>query len=189
TASVLIRARTHSRCQATDLSVAQAVEAEGEDLAGDRDLGDLLAAPLGDPLVALAERAAAGRGVLSGFDQRPPERRRALPGDVAEPGLAVGAADGRSQPRPGAEVAGAAEAGDVADLGDHEHRDVATDAADLTEHLDVGVFLSARVDLAAGLLHLPLPALHDGHPAGAPTPRPLAQLELGEEAAPAAPRP
>jgi hypothetical protein len=32
-------------CQATDLSVAQAVKAESEDLARDRDLGDLLAAP------------------------------------------------------------------------------------------------------------------------------------------------
>jgi hypothetical protein len=36
--------------QAADLAVAQPVVAEGEDLAGDRDLGDLAPAAFGDPL-------------------------------------------------------------------------------------------------------------------------------------------
>ena len=45
---------------------------------------------------------------------------------------------------------GRPEAGDVADLGDHQHRDVAADAADLAEHLDVVVVLGERVDLAGG---------------------------------------
>jgi hypothetical protein len=39
-----LRACAGPRRKATDLSVAQAVEAEREDLAGDRDLGDLAAA-------------------------------------------------------------------------------------------------------------------------------------------------
>ncbi len=37
-------------CEAADLAVAQPVVAEGEDLAGDGDLGDVAAAALGDPL-------------------------------------------------------------------------------------------------------------------------------------------
>src|SRR6266540_5541708 len=65
------RARLRPRCQATDLSVAQAVVAEGEDLACDRDLGDLPAAALGDALVGGAERTAAGGRVLGGLDERP----------------------------------------------------------------------------------------------------------------------
>src|ERR687889_568232 len=71
------RARRGPGCQATDLSVAQAVEAEGEDPPRDGDLGDLLAAALGDALVAVAQRAAAARGVLGGLDQRPAQRRGA----------------------------------------------------------------------------------------------------------------
>jgi hypothetical protein len=57
--------------EAADLSVAQAVVAEGEDLAGDRDPGDLAAAALGDSLELLAQRTAAGGGVLGGFDGCP----------------------------------------------------------------------------------------------------------------------
>src|SRR5215211_4486203 len=70
------RARLGPWRQATDLSVAQAVEAEREDLAGDRDLGDRLAAALCDPLVGVAQRAAAAAGVLGGLDERPAQRRR-----------------------------------------------------------------------------------------------------------------
>jgi hypothetical protein len=78
------RARLSAGCQATDLSVAQAVVAEHEDLARDGDLGDLLAAALGDPLVAVAQRAAAGAGVLGGLDERPAQR--ASPGCGADLG-------------------------------------------------------------------------------------------------------
>ena len=50
---------------------------------------DLAAAVFGDPLEALAERAAAGGGFLGGFDERPAQCRRPLAGNVAEAGFAV----------------------------------------------------------------------------------------------------
>jgi len=115
--------------EAADFAVAEPVVAEGEDLAGDRDLGDLAPAALGDPLEHRAQRPAAGR--------------RALAGDVPQPGFAVGAADGRREPRPRAQMAGGGEARHVADLGDDQHRGVAPDAADLAEHLDALVGLRA----------------------------------------------
>jgi hypothetical protein len=71
----------------------------------------------------------------------------ATAGRRAEAVQSVRAAHGRGEPGPGAEVTGRGEARDVADLGDHQHRDVAPDAADLAEHLDVGVGLGAPVDL------------------------------------------
>ncbi len=69
--------------EAADLAVAQPAVAEGEDLAGDGDLGDLAAAAFGDPLVLGPQRPAAGGGVLRGLGQRPAQRGRALVGDVA----------------------------------------------------------------------------------------------------------
>lgn len=52
--------------------------------------GYLIAAPLGDPFVCLAERAVAGSGVLRGLDQGPAERGDSCPeGDMAEAVLAV----------------------------------------------------------------------------------------------------
>ena len=48
---LLFRARPAAARQATDLSVAQAVVAEGQNLAGDRDFGDLASATLRDPFV------------------------------------------------------------------------------------------------------------------------------------------
>jgi hypothetical protein len=47
-----------------------------------------------------------------------------------------------------AQVAGGAEASDVARLGDHEHGCVATDPLDLVERLHPRVGLGALVDLA-----------------------------------------
>jgi hypothetical protein len=61
--------------EAADLAVAQPVVAEGEDLAGNRDLGDLAAAAFGDPLVLGAQRPAAGWDVLRGFGERPAQDR------------------------------------------------------------------------------------------------------------------
>ena len=84
--------------EAADLAVAQPVVAEGEDLAGDGDLGDLAAAAFGDPLVLGAERPAAGGSVLRGLSQRPAQDRGALVGDVSQPGLAIGAAHGGVSP-------------------------------------------------------------------------------------------
>ena len=69
------------------------------------------------PLEGLAQWAAAAGGVLGGLDERPAQRRRALVGDVPEPRALVGCADGRRHARPGAELPGRLEAGDVADLG------------------------------------------------------------------------
>jgi hypothetical protein len=48
-AQTFMRLAGTGRCQAADFSVAQAVVAEGQDLAGDRDSGDLGAAAFGDP--------------------------------------------------------------------------------------------------------------------------------------------
>ena len=96
--------------EAADLAVAEPVVAEGEDLAGDRDLGDLAPAALGDPLEHRAQRPAAGGDLLRGLGQRPAQRGRALAGDVPQPRFAVGAADGRREPRPRAQMAGGREA-------------------------------------------------------------------------------
>src|SRR4051794_10658950 len=72
---LLFRARATAARQATDLSVAQAVVAEGEDLARDGDLGDLGAAALGDALEEVAQWAGAGGDLLGGLDERPAQRR------------------------------------------------------------------------------------------------------------------
>src|SRR5439155_19755302 len=60
--------------QATDFAVAQAGEAEGEDLACDGDLGDLAAAALGDPFEGLGQRPVALGVALGGLDERPAQR-------------------------------------------------------------------------------------------------------------------
>src|SRR5262249_31010766 len=52
--------------EAADLAVAEPVVAEGEDLAGDRDLGDLAPAAFGDPLEGGAQRTVAGGDLLRG---------------------------------------------------------------------------------------------------------------------------
>jgi hypothetical protein len=57
---------------------------------------------------------------------------RALPSELRTVG-------GQSRPR--AQVAGGRKAGDVADLGDDQHRGVAADAADLAEHVDAVIGL------------------------------------------------
>src|SRR5437879_5846653 len=98
------RARRPRSLETADLAVAQAVVAEREHAPGDGDLGDVAAAAFGDPLEGGAERAAACCCFLCCFDQRPTYVRRALLGDVAEPGAPVGGADGRCEAGPGAEV-------------------------------------------------------------------------------------
>ena len=58
-----------------DLAVAHRVEDPGEQLAGHGDFGDVLgflAAAGDDVVLALAQRVA-GRHVLDGLDQRPPQ--------------------------------------------------------------------------------------------------------------------
>ena len=75
------RARTAAARKATDLSVAQAVKGQGEDLAGDSDLRELPPAAFRDPLEPLAHRSRAGSDLLRGLDQRPAQRGRALMGE------------------------------------------------------------------------------------------------------------
>ena len=82
--------------------------------------------------------------------QRPAQDRGALAGDVPEAGFAVGAADGRGQPGPLAQVLGGREPFDLADLGDDQHRGVGADPADLAQQLDALVGFGALVDLAGG---------------------------------------
>jgi hypothetical protein len=57
--------------EAADLSVAPAVVAEREDLASDRDAGDLGAATFGDPLLLVAQRTAARRGCAASISAQP----------------------------------------------------------------------------------------------------------------------
>jgi hypothetical protein len=104
---------------------------------------------------------------------------------VAEPCFAVGAADGGGEAGPGAQLAGAREPGDVADLGDDQHRGGAADATDLAEHLDVGILARARLDLDGGCGDLAVEVGDQREQAVQPPPWRLAQLELGQEAAPA----
>jgi hypothetical protein len=113
--------------QAADLAVPEAVVAEGEDLAGDRDFRDSAAAAFRDPFVLRAQRSAAAGDALGGFGERPARDVRALVGDVPEAGFPVGAADSWREAGPGAEVPGGREPVDLSDLGDDEHRDVEAD--------------------------------------------------------------
>src|ERR1700722_2187473 len=117
--------------EAADLAVAQAVVAEGQDLAGDGDSRDFAATAFGDSFVLGSEWPAAGGGVLCCFAQRPAQDRGALARDVPEAGFAVGAADRWGQSGPLAEVLGGRESLDLADLGDDQHRRVRADPAEL----------------------------------------------------------
>ena len=98
------------------LGGGEQVVGAGQQLAGDRDGGDLLPAPFGDRGVGGGEL----RGALGGLCrlvEDPPQPRRALLGDVTVPDSQVRAADCRCQPGPAGQLAGAGEAGDVTDLG------------------------------------------------------------------------
>ena len=102
---------------------------------------------------------------------------------MPEARFAVGAAHGRREPRPRAQVPGGREAVDLADLGDHEHRGVAPDAADLAQHLDALVGLRARVDLAGGGGDLAVEVTDQRHQAVQAPARAVGQLQAGEELA------
>jgi hypothetical protein len=86
--------------EAADLAVAQALVAQGADLAGHRHLGDLAPPPLGDSLEGGRQRPAAGGRHLGRLDERPAEDARALARDVTQPCPHVGASDGGGKPRP-----------------------------------------------------------------------------------------
>jgi hypothetical protein len=65
--------------EAADLAVAQSVVAKGEDLAGDRDLGDAAPAALGDPLEGGAQGPAAGTTRLGSPTSATTRSRRPRP--------------------------------------------------------------------------------------------------------------
>ena len=60
---------------------------------------------------------------------------------------------------------GGREAGDVADLGDDQHRGVAPDAADLAQHVDAVIGLRSLLDLAGGRLDLAVKIADQRHQA------------------------
>jgi hypothetical protein len=69
--------------EAADLAVAEPVVAEGEDLAGDRDLGDVSPAPFGDPLELSAQRPAPGEGCVARLRSAPSGAPASLDGRCA----------------------------------------------------------------------------------------------------------
>ena len=80
-------------------------------------------------------------------------------------------------------MAGAGKARDIADLGDDQHRGVAPDATDLSEHVDAIIGLGALVNLAGGLLDLAVKVADQRHQAVQAPPRRVAQLQAGEKLA------
>ena len=99
---------------------------------------------------------------------------------MAEPGLAVGAADRRREPGPGAEVARAGEALDLADLGDDQHRDVAPDPTQLSQHLDARVVLCQPVDFCGQRVDLAIEVANQAQQQLEPVARLWAQRQLLE---------
>jgi hypothetical protein len=133
--------------QSADLAIAQAVVAEGKDLPGERDSGELAAAAFGDPLVLGAPWAAAG--VCCAASHRPSAGSWSPGGRCARDAPCRRSCGRLASAGPLAEVLGGGEAFDLADLGDDQHRGVAADPADLAEQLDALVGFGALIDLAA----------------------------------------
>src|SRR5262249_56714606 len=81
----------------------------------------------------------------------PADVRGALLEDATEASLAVGGADGRGEPHPGAETARGSEALDLADVGDHEQTVEATPCRLPQRQLgEVATAASAKRDRRAG---------------------------------------
>ena len=74
--------------QATDFAVAQAVEAQGEDLARDGDLGDLAAAALGDPFEGLGSGPSPWVFLWAASTSAQRSAPEPEPADVPEPAFA-----------------------------------------------------------------------------------------------------
>src|SRR5258705_2193266 len=106
--------------QGSDVSVAQPVVDEGEQLAGRGDLGDVAAAAGLDPLAIKGDFCGV-RLALDGLDSRPPHEFAALLGDVPAANDGVGFAVCGGQTGPRAQVCRPGKTVYVPDLGD-EHR-------------------------------------------------------------------
>jgi hypothetical protein len=80
-------------------------------------------------------------------------------------------------------VTGTAEAFDLADLGDHEHRRVGADPAQLAEHVDARVVAGKRVDLSLRQLDLAVEVTDQAEQTVESPPRRLAEGKLAQERA------
>ena len=69
---------------------------------------------------------------------------------------------------------GGREAGDVADLGDDQHRGVAPDPADLGQHVDAIISFRSLLDLLGGGLDLAVEVADQRHQAVQPPARSVA---------------
>jgi len=120
---------------------------EGENFAGGGDPPDVVAASIRDTMMVGPDRCRAAL-VGDGLDRGPTDQTAALFGYVTAVDLNVGLVMRRCEPGPAAQVPGAGEATDVADLG-HEH--CGQDGADPGDGLDgveAGVGVEGGVDQA-----------------------------------------
>src|SRR4051812_7799043 len=109
------------RCgQATDVTVTQPVEDEGEEFAGGSDLADVRAASFPDTDSGVSERTLTES--LHGLDRSPPHQRVALFGDPSSVDLRIRLAMFGGHPGPGAQLFRAGETGHVTDLSNEDRR-------------------------------------------------------------------
>ena len=93
------------------------------------------------------------------------------------------AADGGSQPRPAGQLAGAAEPGDVADLGHHDQRGELPDPGQRPQHLDPRVAPGVLVQLAVDPVNHRGQAIDHRQAVRNDLPRRRRQVQLGQPAA------
>jgi hypothetical protein len=98
---------------------------------------------------------------------------------VPVPDGPVRAAHGRGQPGPAGQLAGAAEAGDVADLGQHHQRGELAHAGQRPENLDPPAGLGAGVQLAVDPADQRRQAVDDRQAVGDDLPRRRGQVQPG----------
>jgi len=98
------------------------------------------------------------------------------------PDLQVRAPHGRSQTRPGGQLAGAGKPADIADLGHHHQRGELPDPRQRPEHLDPRVGLGMLVQLAVQPLDHRRQAVDDRRAVRDDLPRRRRQIQLGQPA-------
>jgi hypothetical protein len=124
--------------------------------------------------------------VLGGLDERPAQAGRALAADRAQAGALAGGAHARDEAGVGAGLGGAREAARIAQLGDHEQGRVAADPGQGGEQLGAGIGLGAGVDLGGERRDLGVEGVDQAQQLLEPSPALRAELEPGQEGAPAA---
>src|SRR6266540_4129982 len=138
--------RSRRSGQATDVSVAQRVVDQGEQLAGGGDLGDVRASAFGQPGPGTPDRTAVE--TLHRFDGGPADQMVALLGDAATVDGGVGLTVAGSHAGPGAQLLGPTEPAHVADRGQEHRAQHRPDPGDGLHRLEPGV----AGELAAGAL-------------------------------------